>query len=121
MKDHRIAQIRKALEALVESLDATARISRWDAAESAPLPLQESASKLAERLVTANQLAAGKFVGAPALVQSLTGMSEAIQRLDAAYVQYRKRIDTLPAERDEAAVALDAEIGDVKADARRWS
>jgi hypothetical protein len=116
MNDQRIAYFRGALQALVESLDATARLSRWDSAESAPEPLQQSAAKLSERLGAANRLASGKFVGASQVVASLTGMSGAIKRLDAAYVQYRYRIDSKPAERDEAAVALDAEIGSVRAE-----
>ncbi len=122
MNDQRIAYFRRALESLVESLDATARLSRWDSAETAPEPLQQSAAKLGERLGAANRLAAGKFVGASQVVASLTGMSGAIRRLDSAYVQYRHRIDSRPAERDEAAVALDAEIGNVKAEVEdSWS
>jgi hypothetical protein len=121
MNDQRIVYFRKALQALLESLDATARISRWDSTESAPEPLQQSAAQLGERLGVANRLASGKFVGAPQVVASLTGMSGAIRRLDAAYVQYRYRIDSKPAEVDEAAVALDAEIGSVKEEAERWS
>lgn len=116
MKDQRIAYFRGALEALVESLDATARLSRWGSAESTPEPLQKSAAKLGERLGAANRLASGNFVGGSQMVVSLTGMSGAIRRLDAAYVQYRYRIDSRPAERDEAAVALDAEIESVKAE-----
>src|SRR3954470_17790723 len=121
MKDQRIAYVRGALEALVESLDATARISRWEGTESAPEPLRQSAAKLTERLGVANRLASGKFVGATQVVASLTGMSGAIRRLDSAYVQYRHRIDAKPTERDEAAVALDAEIGSVKAEVERWA
>jgi hypothetical protein len=115
MNDQRVAYFRKALDSLVESLDATARLSRWDSTESAPEPLQQSAAKLGERLGAANRLAAGKFVGATQVVASLTGMSGAIRRLDAAYVQYRHRIEAKPTEKEEAAVALDAEIGNVKA------
>jgi len=121
MNDQRIVYFRKALQALLESLDATARISRWDGTESAPEPLQQSAAQLGERLGVANRLASGKFVGAQQVVASLNGMSEAIRRLDAAYVQYRYRIDAKPTEADEAAVALDAEIGSVKEEAERWS
>jgi hypothetical protein len=43
-------------------------------------------------------------------------MSSAIKRLDAAYVQYRHRLESDPAEREGAAVALDVEIGSVKAE-----
>jgi len=120
MNDQRITYLRRALEALVDSLDATARLSRWDSAESAPEPLQESASKLGERLGAANRLAGGNFAGATQVVASLNGMSDAIKRLDAAYVQYRDRIDAKPGERDDAVVALDAEIGSVKAKVDDW-
>jgi hypothetical protein len=119
MNDQRITYLRRALEALVDSLDATARLSRWDSAESAPEPLQESASKLGERLGAANRLAGGKFAGATQVVASLNGMSDAIKRLDAAYVQYRDRMAN-PGERDDAVVALDAEIGNVKAKVDDW-
>jgi hypothetical protein len=121
MNDQRITYLRGALEVLVESLDATARISRWDTTEGAPEPLQQSAAKLGERLGAANRLASGKYVGAPAVVASLTVMSGAIRRLDAAYVQYRHRVASKPTEADEAAVALDAEIGSVKAEVERLS
>jgi hypothetical protein len=91
MKDQRIAHFRGALEALVESLDATARLSRWDGGETAPEPLQQSAAKLGERLGAANRLASCKF------------------------------IDSKPAEREEAAVALDAEIGSVRTEVEGWA
>jgi hypothetical protein len=116
MKDQRVPFFRQTIEALLDSLDATARLSRWDAAEPAPDPLRQSAAKLGERLGAANRLASGKFVGATQVVASLTVMSGAIKRLDAAYVQYRSKIDAKPTDRDEAAVALDAEIGSVKAE-----
>jgi hypothetical protein len=121
MNDQRVASFRKALEALVESLDATARLSRWNSGESAPEPLEQSAAKLTERLSAANRLTSDKFVGAPPVVNLLTGMSAAIKRLDEAYGQYRFRIDSKPAELEEAAVALDAEIGSVKEEAERWA
>ena len=116
MKDQRVPFFRQTIEALVESLDATARLSRWDATEPTPEPLRQSAAKLGERLGAANRLASGKFVGPEQVVSSLTAMSGAIKRLDAAYVQYRSRIEMKPADRDEAAVVLDAEIGSVKAE-----
>jgi hypothetical protein len=116
MRDQRVPVFRRTIEALVESLEATARLSRWDATEPTPEPLRQSAAKLGARLDAANRLASGQFVGAKQVVLSLTVMSGAIQRLDAAYVQYRARIETQPADRDEAAVVLDAEIGSVKAE-----
>jgi hypothetical protein len=116
MKDQRIPHLRRTLEDLMESLDATARLSRWDSKEAAPEPLRESAAKLGERLCAANRLAAAKFVGAAQVVASLAGMSGAIKRLDAAYVQYRHRVEARPSERDAAGVALDEELGGVKAE-----
>ena len=116
MKDQRITHLRRTLEDLVESLDATARLSRWDSEEPAPEPLRESAAKLGERLCVANRVAAAKFVGAAQVVASLAGMSGAIKRLDAAYVQYRHRVEAKPSERNAAAATLDAELGGVKAE-----
>ena len=51
----------------------------------------------------------------------VTAISGAIQRLDAAFVQYRRKVDGTQAQKDEAAILLDAEIGGVKDDAHRWS
>jgi hypothetical protein len=116
MKDHRIPNLRRKLEELMESLDATARLSRWDSQDAAPEPLRESAAKLNERLGAANQLAAGNFAGPAQVVASLTSMSGAIKRLDTAYLQYRTRVDATPSERDAAGIALDEELGGVKAE-----
>lgn len=121
MKDQRLAFLRGVLDALVESLDATARISRWQSTDSVPEPLQQSAAKLMERLGQANRLAADKFAGPPVAVARMTDISGAIRRLDLAYVTYRQRLAGSPAQRDEAAVTLDAEIGVVRADAHRWA
>ena len=120
MKDQRTSYFRVTLEALVESLDATSQLSRWDSQESVPEPLHQSAKKLGERLGTANRLSSGKFVGTAQVVASLSGMSGAMKRLDAAYVQYRARLVSKPAERDEAAALLDAEIGNVKSQSEAW-
>lgn len=121
-KDPRIVYFRGALEALVESLDATVRIARWraDGGETIPEPLRESAAQLVDRLGTANRLASGKFVGSPAVVASSDAIGAAIRDLDAAFVAYRRRSDAGPEERNEAANALDAEVGRIKGDAHRW-
>jgi hypothetical protein len=116
MKDQRVTHFRGTLQALVESLDATARLSRWDDAETAPQPLQESAAKLGEHLGAANRLASCAVVGAPDVVASLGEMSSAIRRLDAAYARYRAQIAARPAEAVDAAVTLDEEIGGVRAE-----
>jgi hypothetical protein len=107
-------QYRRVLEALLESLDATVRIARWEPGESVPEPLERSAAQLVDRLGAANKLAAGKFVGAPAFVASSTAIADAIQRLDGAFVAYRQHMDVAPSEHEAAAIALDAEIGRVK-------
>ena len=114
MKDQRVPYLRQALQALLDSLDATARLSRWSSADSAPEPLRESAAKLGEHLTAANRLSTSHFVGPSQVVASLTGMSQAIKRLDAAYVTFRSRISSKPAEQTDAAVALDEEIGSVR-------
>jgi hypothetical protein len=120
-KDPRIVTLRGALESLIESLDATVRIARWEpGGEPIPEPLQRSASQLQERLGSANRLAGGRFVGAPAVVATSAAIKEAVQQLDAAFVVYRKRVDGGPSQRDEAAIELDAEVGRIKLDAHRW-
>jgi hypothetical protein len=120
-KDPRIVTFRGALESLLESLDATVRIARWEpGGEPIPEPLQRSAAQLQVRLGSANRLAGGRFVGAPAVVATSTAIKEAVQQLDAAFVVYHKRVDGGPGQRDEAAIELDAEVGRIKLDAHRW-
>ena len=120
-KDPRIATFRGALESLIESLDATVRIARWDAGgEPIPEPLHHSAAQLQARLGAANRLAEGKFVGAPAVVATSDAIRASVRDLDAAFVAYRKRADGSPGQQDEAAIELDAELGRIKLDAHRW-
>jgi len=120
-KDPRIVTFRGALESLIETLDATVRIARWDpAGEPIPEALRRGAAQLQERLGSANRLAAGRFVGAPAMVATSDAIKEAVQQLDAAFVAYRKRADGGPSQQHEAAIELDAEVGRVKLDANRW-
>ena len=117
--DPRIATFRGALESLIESLDATLRIARWEAGgEAIPDPLRQSAAQLQSRLGSANRLAAGRFVGAPAVVATSDAIKEAVRDLDAAFVAYRKRADG--GQRDEAVIELDGEVGRIKLDAHRW-
>jgi hypothetical protein len=116
MQDRRIPFYRRTLEALLESLDATARLSRWSSDDTAPDPLRQSAAQLGERLLAANRLASSHFAGPKQVVALLTGMTEAIKRLDEAYVLYRSRIHSKPTDGADAAVALDAEIGSVRAE-----
>jgi hypothetical protein len=119
--DPRIVAFRSALELLIESLDATVRIARWQpGGEAIPEPLHRSTAQLQDRLGSANRLAGGRFVGAPAVVAISDAIGEAVRRLDAAFVAYRKRVDAGPGHADEAAIELDAELGRIKLDAHRW-
>jgi hypothetical protein len=120
MRDGRIMLLRKALDALLDSLDATVRVQRWTGEETIPEPLTESAGMLLLRLGAADRLLARKFSGAPDDSIRMDAMTVAIKRLDGAYVEYRKRITERPAERDTATVALDTAVTDVKATASRW-
>lgn len=105
----------------MESLDAAVRIARWEAGdEPIPEPLRQSAARLQDRLGSATRLAAGKFVGAPAVVNTSNAIREAVRELDVAFVAYCKRIDGTAIERDEAVMTLDAVLGRIKLDAGRW-
>jgi len=122
--DSRIVTFRGALESLLESLDATVRIARWQEGDGEPVPeaLQQSAVQLQVRLGSATRLAAGKFAGTAAVVEKSDAIKEAVRDLDAAFVAYRKRLDGAPRPggRNEAALDLDAVVGRVKHDAHRW-
>jgi hypothetical protein len=75
---------------------------------------------LQDRLGAANRLAGGKFVGAPAVVATSDAIRASVRDLDAAFAAYRKHADGSPGQQDEAAIELDAELGRIKLDARRW-
>jgi hypothetical protein len=109
-KDRRIANARTVLSELVESLDATLRIDRWSG-EEVPPPLRASADLLLDRLGKANRLAASPFVGAPRSAAAFSAVSSAIQRLDLAFVAYRKAFDKAEGERllDTALASVSAE------------
>jgi hypothetical protein len=117
MKDHRVDSFRRLLQSLVESLEAHARLGRWEGPEEVPEPLKKSAAKVVERLTAATRLASDSLVGPPAVVAALKAMSGAARRLDAAYVESSKLSET---NRTEAATVLSAEVDAVKADAAQW-
>ena len=121
MKDLRVGAFRKLLNSLVESLDATARITRWRASETVPEPLRESASRLIERLGSANRLASDRYTGPPPVVACLDAMIGATKRLDAAYAEFLRGGDEGSAQRQEAALTLEDEISGVKAESHSWS
>ncbi|HEY2515534.1 MAG TPA: hypothetical protein VGI39_31920 [Polyangiaceae bacterium] len=112
MKDQRVDHFRKLLESLVESLEADIRVGRWEGPEAVPEPLKKCASRLVERLAAANRLASDHFVGSPAVVASLSAMSEAARRLDAAYVESQRSGALSHA--GDAAMTLSREIDAVK-------
>jgi hypothetical protein len=118
MKDQRVSYLRATLDGLVESLEATLRIARWEGPDGVPEPLRLSAAQLVDRLGTANRLAADRYTGSPKVVEALSTMSSAIQRLDAAFVVYRRGTAGTDAQREEGSLALDAEIDRVRAAAR---
>jgi hypothetical protein len=111
MKDRRVSYVRGVLSELVESLDATMRIARWQDDDAVPPPLRASADLLVERLGKANRLANDRYAGSSVAVQAISAMSTAIQRLDLAFVAYRNS-----PEREDTVLALDAELARVRAD-----
>lgn len=115
MKDSRVAIFRKTLDALIDSLDATVRVGRWTEAETIPGPLKESAASLVARLGAADRLASGRFSGSPADAARVKVIVDAIRRLDVAYLAYCQGREGSPREKDLAAMALDAEICEIKA------
>jgi hypothetical protein len=116
MKDQRLKVFRGAVDALVESLEALVRVSRWsDAAEAPPESLNAAVSKLIDRLGTANRLAAGNFSGTATDTRKVTAMCATMKRLDAAYVAYRKKVASTPEQTVDAAAALELEISEAAA------
>ena len=114
MKDARVKYYRGALDGLVESLDAVVRIARWDdPTEAVPEALRIQASKLIERLGTANRLVTDTFVGTPTDAVQVNAMRGAIKRLDSAYVTYRQQAEQQSTGSNKAALLLEAELGEV--------
>jgi hypothetical protein len=120
VNDQRVTAFRKALDALIESLDATVRIARWSGPEAVPAPLETTAAKLLDHLGSANRFAADRYSGAPPVVACMTAMSAATKVLDKAYVEYRRHLDAGKDELTRAAMALDHEIDGVKATSSEW-
>jgi hypothetical protein len=120
MKDNRIKVFRAAVEGLLESLDAYVRVERWSDPGSVPEPLHSAATKLVDRLGTADRLASGVFVGTATDSTKVTAMCSAMKRLDAAYLTYRHQVDRGPTQEATASAALEAEIGEVRGSADLW-
>jgi hypothetical protein len=85
-------------------------VEGWRDAEPVPDPLKSTASQLAARLGTANRLAAGRFSGSTADATRVRAIGDAVRRLDAAYVAYRRTTD-----RTVAAGTLNAAIVEIRA------
>lgn len=115
MKDQRLKVFRAALDALIESLDALVRVSRWTDTAEAPEPLRVAVSKLNDRLGTADRLASGKFVGTPTDTNKVNALCATMKRLDLAYVAYRKRLGGKPEQIVDAAAALETDIAEASA------
>ena len=88
MNDLRVKAIRNALEALIESADATSRIARWGQQDSVPDSLRQAAERIEANRKAANSLTLDKAVGAPAIVHRLSASTNAIRSLSAAYDEF---------------------------------
>ncbi len=121
MKDRRVVVLRTALEALLESLDATLRTSSWPGSEVVPEPLKLASAALLDRLGTANRLAHGKFTGPSIVVAALDAICSGIRRLDASFVEYRKSMTGNAEQKEAGASSLRLEIESVRSESSRWS
>jgi hypothetical protein len=120
MKDQRIPLLRRALDALLDSLEATMRVKGWKGTEDAPEPLRKSADRLLERLGSADRLAAIS-VRDEQDMKRVAAMTSAIRRLDAAYVAFHQATKTAPANTDTAIATLREEVDLVKEGNDAWS
>ncbi len=110
MKDKRIKVFHKSLEELVESIDATLRVSSWEETEEVPEPLKDSASLLMTRLGTADRLAGGVFNGTSKDAVRVNALTDAMRRLEAAYLSYVRTSESGPRgekAREELTATLD--------------
>jgi hypothetical protein len=120
MKDNRIKAFQKAIEALLESLDAYVRVERWSEPGEVPEPLKTAAAQLTDRLAMADRLVSGVFVGTPTDSNKVTAMCSAMRRLDAAFVTCRRQVERDPARGAIAWATLEAEIGEVRGSHDEW-
>jgi len=120
MKDQRLKVFRNAVEQLIESLEASIRLARWDANEAKPDPLVAAAAKLLDRLGAADRLSSARYQGSPAEVAKVDAMRGAMKRLESAYAAYRK--EAKPGGDIVAAVAaLESEVGAVAGTSHSWA
>src|SRR6185312_4052198 len=114
MKDQRIPALRRALDALLESLEATMRVKGWAGSDEIPDPLRNTAARLVERLGTADRLSAFTPRSSALDAERVQAMTAAIKRLDAAYVAFRQAVERTPASLESALASLREEIDGVK-------
>jgi hypothetical protein len=91
MNDRRVNAIRNALEALIESVDATSRIARWGQQDPVPDSLRQAAERLEANRKTANGLTLDNAIGTPAIVHRLSALTGAVRSLSAAYDEFLGR------------------------------
>jgi len=120
MRDQRVPLIRRALDGLLDSLEATLRMSGWAGPEEVPEPLRASAGRLIERLGFADRFA-GISVRDERDAKSVEAMRTAIRRLDAAYVAFHQAVERAPASGALAGAALQQEIDNVKEGNDAWA
>jgi hypothetical protein len=121
MKDQRIPALRRSLDALLESLEATLRMKSWAGSDEIPEPLRNAAERLVERLGTADRLSAFTPRSSALDAERVHAMSAAVRRLDAAYVTFRQAIERAPASAESALASLREEIDMVKEGNDAWS
>jgi hypothetical protein len=119
MKDQRLQVFRTTIDAVLESLQAVVRLARWTGTEAKPESLVASASKLLERLGTADRLSVARFTGRDADVAKVGAMCAAMKRLDAAYVAYMQSTRT-QSDPKSAADTLESEIAATAATSGAW-
>ena len=118
MRDRRVQAFRSAALALIESLEAVVRLSRWTGDDAAPEPLVASASKIVERLGAADRFVSSRYDGPQADAARVAAMCEAMKKLDVAYRAYRAKAEGSPEDAREAAATLEYEVAAV--DAGAW-
>jgi hypothetical protein len=121
MKDQRIPALRRALDALLESIEATLRVKSWAGSDEIPEPLRNTAERLIERLGTADRLSSFTPRSGALEAERVQAMSAAIRRIDAAYVAFREALERAPASAESALASLREEIDIVKEGNDAWS
>ena len=121
MKDQRIPGLRRALDALLISLEATLRVRSWSGPDEIPEAVRSAAGRLIERLQTADRLSGFRPSASGLDTARVHAMSAAVRRLDAAYVAFRRSAEQAPASVESAIASLRDEIDLVKGGHDAWS